>query len=34
MAGQMKEFFDRTYLTALVRINGRHYAVLLCAGGD
>jgi multimeric flavodoxin WrbA len=34
MAGQMKEFFDRTYYPVLDRINGRPYAVLICAGSD
>ena len=34
MAGQMKEFFDRSYYPALDRINGRPYALLICAGSD
>jgi len=34
MAGQMKDFFDRTYYPALDRINGRPYATLICAGSD
>ena len=34
MSGQMKDFFDRTYYAALDRINGRAYAVLVCAGSD
>ena len=34
MAGLMKDFFDRTYYAALDRINGRAYAVLVCAGSD
>ena len=34
MSGQMKDFFDRTYYAALERINGRPYAVLICAGSD
>ena len=34
MAGQMKEFFDRTYYPVLDRINGRPYALLVCAGSD
>jgi multimeric flavodoxin WrbA len=34
MAGLMKDFFDRTYYPALGRINGRPYAVLICAGSD
>ena len=34
IAGRMKDFFDRTYYTALDRINGRPYATLICAGSD
>lgn len=34
MAGRMKDFFDRTYYAALDRINGRPYAMLICAGSD
>jgi multimeric flavodoxin WrbA len=34
MAGQMKDFFDRSYYGALERINGRAYATLVCAGSD
>lgn len=34
MAGQMKDFFDRTYYPALDRINGRPYAAMICAGSD
>jgi NAD(P)H-dependent FMN reductase len=34
MAGRMKDFFDRTYYPALDRINGRPYAMLICAGSD
>ncbi len=34
MAGQMKDFFDRTYYAALDRLNGRPYAVMICAGSD
>jgi NADPH-dependent FMN reductase len=34
IAGQMKEFFDRTYYEVLERINGRPYAMLVCAGSD
>jgi hypothetical protein len=30
----MKDFFDRTYYGALDHINGRPYAVLVCAGSD
>jgi multimeric flavodoxin WrbA len=34
MAGRMKDFFDRTYYPVLERINGRPYAMLICAGSD
>jgi multimeric flavodoxin WrbA len=34
ISGQMKDFFDRAYYPALDRINGRPYAVLICAGSD
>jgi multimeric flavodoxin WrbA len=34
MSGQMKDFFDRTYYAALDRLNGKPYAVLICAGSD
>jgi multimeric flavodoxin WrbA len=34
MSGRMKDFFDRTYYAALERLNGRPYAVLVCAGSD
>jgi len=34
MAGLMKDFFDRCYYAALDRVNGRPYAVLICAGSD
>ncbi len=34
IAGRMKDFFDRTYYPALDRINGRPYALLVCAGSD
>jgi len=30
----MKDFFDRSYYPVLDRINGRPYAVLVCAGSD
>jgi multimeric flavodoxin WrbA len=34
MSGVMKDFFDRIYYAALERINGRPYALLICAGTD
>jgi hypothetical protein len=34
MAGLMKDFFDRSYYAVLDRINGRAYAILVCAGSD
>jgi len=34
LAGEMKEFFDRTYYAVLERLNGRPYAMLICAGSD
>jgi multimeric flavodoxin WrbA len=34
LAGQMKWFFDRVYYPVLDRINGRPYALLICAGSD
>lgn len=34
ISGIMKDFFDRTYYTALERINARPYATLICAGSD
>ena len=34
LAGQMKWFFDRVYYPALDRVNGRPYALLVCAGSD
>lgn len=34
LSGTMKEFFDRTYYPVLDRIQGRPYAVMICAGSD
>ncbi|MHB8812778.1 MAG: flavodoxin family protein [Steroidobacteraceae bacterium] len=34
MSGVMKDFFDRTYYPVLDRIQGRPYAILVCAGSD
>lgn len=34
LSGPMKDFFDRTYYPVLDRINGRPYALMVCAGSD
>lgn len=34
IAGVMKAFFDRSYYPVLGRIEGRPYAILVCAGSD
>ena len=34
IAGLMKDFFDRCYYPVLERLNGRPYAVMICAGSD
>jgi multimeric flavodoxin WrbA len=34
IAGPMKDFFDRCYYGALGRIEGRPFAVMVCAGSD
>lgn len=34
MSGPMKDFFDRCYYPVLGRLNGRPYAVVVCAGSD
>jgi NAD(P)H-dependent FMN reductase len=34
LPGRMKSFFDRTYYAVLDRIQGRRYAILVCAGSD
>jgi len=34
IAGEMKAFFDRCYYPCLGRIEGRPYAMLVCAGSD
>ena len=34
ISGEMKDFFDRSYYGALDHINGRAFALLVCAGSD
>ena len=34
VAGLMKDFFDRSYYPVLDQINGRPYALMVCAGSD
>jgi len=34
MSGKMKDFFDRTYYAVLDQVNGKPYAILICAGSD
>lgn len=34
ISGEMKEFFDRCYYPVLGRIEGRAYALMVCAGSD
>ena len=34
LSGAMKEFFDRCYYPVLGRIEGRPYALMVCAGSD
>src|SRR5678816_2209129 len=34
MSGLMKDFFDRCYYAVLDRIEGRPYAIMICAGSD
>lgn len=34
ISGVMKDFFDRNYYPVLGRIEGRPYALLVCAGSD
>lgn len=34
ISGLMKDFFDRSYYQVLEKINGRPYAVIVCAGSD
>ena len=34
LSGEMKEFFDRCYYPVLGKIEGRPYALMICAGSD
>lgn len=34
LSGALKDFFDRSYYDLLDRVNGRPYAVMVCAGSD
>ena len=34
LSGMMKEFFDRCYYPVLGKIEGRPYALMICAGSD
>ena len=34
LSGEMKEFFDRCYYPVLGKLEGRPYALLVCAGSD
>jgi multimeric flavodoxin WrbA len=34
MSGLMKDFFDRCYYPVLERVNGRPYALMICAGNE
>lgn len=34
MSGLMKDFFDRTYYGVIDRVEGRPYAIMVCAGSD
>lgn len=34
MCGLLKDFFERTYYPALGRLNGRPFALFVCAGND
>ena len=34
MSGMLKDFFDRKYYAMLDRVNGKAYAVMVCAGSD
>jgi len=34
LSGEMKDFFDRCYYEVLGRVEGRAYALMICAGSD
>ena len=34
ISGMLKDFFDRTYYDVIDRVDGRPYAVMVCAGSD
>lgn len=34
ITGEMKEFFDRSYYPLLGKLEGRAYALMVCAGSD
>lgn len=34
MSGIMKDFFDRTYYHVIDKVQGRPYAIMICAGSD
>lgn len=34
LSGEMKEFFDRCYYPLLGQVEGRPYALMICAGSD
>lgn len=34
MSGLLKDFFDRTYYDVIDKVNGRPFAIMVCAGSD